>query len=137
METEVLGLVPGIDLRAADVLTPALSSHLIALDVSVSPPDRNPHVHRDGAGNEPPSRPAESSVKNRAMLRTWAIPRVTGGDPGSRLWRKVKQRESGSTSSMAKRARMGGGRGRMGANPPSSPTRSVLSPRLPGRTYVG
>ena len=48
VETEVLGLVPGIDLHPEDVLTSALSSHFIALDVSVSPPDRNPHVHRDG-----------------------------------------------------------------------------------------
>ena len=42
--------------------------------------------------------------ENRAMTRTWAILRVTGGDPESRLWRKGRQRESGSTSSMAKKA---------------------------------
>ena len=29
--------------------------------------------------------------ENRAMLRTWAILKVTGADPESRLWRKEKQ----------------------------------------------
>ena len=38
VESEVPGLVPGIDLRPPDVRTSAPSSHLIALDVSVSPP---------------------------------------------------------------------------------------------------
>ena len=65
--------------------------------------------------------------ENRAMMRTWAILRVTGGDPESRLWKKEKQRGSGSTPSMTKKVCLGGDRGRMGANPPSSPTRTVLS----------
>ena len=43
---------------------------------------------RDGAGNDPPPRQAESSVSVDQPLR------VTGGDPESRSGRKEKQRES-------------------------------------------
>ena len=32
---------------------------------------------------------------NRTMMRTWAILRVTGGDPESRLWKKEKRRGPG------------------------------------------
>ena len=57
------------------------------------------------AGNDSPPRPAESSVS--VDQPTWAIPRVTGGDPESRLGRKEKQRGSGSVSLMAKKAMHG------------------------------
>ena len=46
---------------------------------------------RDGPGNEPTSRQLNrvsvltSLRENRAMVRTWAILNVTGGDPESRL----------------------------------------------------
>ena len=45
--------------------------------------------------------------ENRSMMRTLAILRMTRGDPESRLRRKEKQRESGSTSSMVKKAMYG------------------------------
>ena len=55
---------------------------------------------RDGAGNEPTPRPAESSVSVDQRLREQSndadMGDPTGGDPESRLERKVKQRESGS-----------------------------------------
>ena len=38
-ETEVPGLIPGIDLRPADILTQALGSGLTALDVGITSPD--------------------------------------------------------------------------------------------------
>ena len=41
------------------------------------------------------------------MMQTLAILRVAGGDPESRLGTKKKQRESGSMSSMAKKAMNG------------------------------
>ena len=80
---------------------------------------------RDGAGNEqevagkpvamsaPQPRPAEPSVsvdqspREKAMMRTWAILRVTGGNPESRLWKKEKQRGSGSTPSVTKKVMNG------------------------------
>ena len=48
---------------------------------------------RDGAGNAPlPHRVSvmTSLRENKAMMQTWAILRVTGGDPESRLGRKLK-----------------------------------------------
>ena len=48
-----------------------------------------------------------SLQENKAMMRPWAILRVTGGDPEIRLGRKEKQRESGSMSLMAKKAMNG------------------------------
>ena len=48
-----------------------------------------------------------SLPENKAMMQTWAILRVTRGDPESRLGRKEKQRDSGLLSSMAKKTMNG------------------------------
>ena len=96
---------------------------------------------RDGAGNEqevtgrpvamsePQPHPAEMSVGDDQPPREEsddADMTVTGGDPESRSRRKEKQRVK----------KMGGDRIGMGANSPSSQTRSILSPRLSGWTFV-
>ena len=67
-----------------------------------------------GAGNEPPPRPAESSVSSDHPPREQSDDADMGdpesdrgGDPESRLGRKEKQRESGSKSMMFKRAMNG------------------------------
>ena len=90
---------------------------------------------RDGAGSELPPRPAESSVsvdqppREQSDDADMGDPEsVTGGDPESRLWRKEKRRESGSTSSMAMKAMHGWRPKQNGCESTGIPTRSVLSP---------
>ena len=78
--------------------------------VSVDQPPREQCDDSDMA--DPDSdrrRPREptSLRENKAMMQTWAILRVTGRDPESRLGRKEKQRESGSMSLMVKKAMNG------------------------------
>ena len=94
--------------------------------------------------SEPQPRPAEPSVGDDQSQREqgddadMGDPESAGEDPESR-WERGKQRESGSMSLMAKKVMKGssgGDRREMGATSPSSQTRSVLSPRLSGRTQV-
>ena len=66
---------------------------------------------RDGAGRRHVQLNRVSVLvslrENKAMMQTWAILRVTGGDPESRSGRKEKQRGSGSMSLMVKKAMNG------------------------------